>query len=108
MALGVYLLRDVAISLLFTEEFRSARNLFAIQLTGDVIKIAAWLYAYPMLARGATKWFVSTEIVFTLNFVALTYWLVQLHGVMGANMAYAINYIIYFFVVFFAVKRFTK
>ena len=37
---------------------------FAIQLSGDVIKIAAWLYAYPMVSRGATKWFVGTEIVF--------------------------------------------
>lgn len=105
MALGVYLLRDVAISLLFTEAFRSARDLFAIQLTGDVIKILAWLYAYPMLSRGATKWFMSTEIVFTISFVALTYALVQQHGVVGANMAYAINYFIYFVVVFFNIKR---
>lgn len=58
MALGVYLFRDLAISLLFTEAFRSARELFAIQLIGDVIKITSWLYAYPMLSRGATKWFV--------------------------------------------------
>ncbi|MDV5245506.1 O-antigen translocase [Shewanella xiamenensis] len=105
MALGVYLLRDVAISLLFTEAFRSARDLFAIQLTGDVIKILAWLYSYPMLSRGATKWFMSTEIVFTISFVALTYALVQQHGVVGANMAYAINYFIYFVVVFFNIKR---
>lgn len=108
MALGVYLLRDVVISLLFTDEFRSARDLFAIQLTGDVIKIAAWLYAYPMLSRGAIKWFMSTEIAFTMSFVVLTYGLVQTNGTVGANLAYAINYGIYFFVVFFAVKRFAK
>lgn len=105
MALGVYLLRDVAISLLFTEAFRSTRDLFAIQLTGDVIKILAWLYAYPMLSRGATKWFIGTEIVFTMSFVALTYFFVLHHGVVGANMAYAINYFIYFFVVLFNIKR---
>lgn len=108
MALGVYLLRDVAISLLFTDAFRNARELFSIQLTGDVVKIAAWLYAYPMLSRGATKWFVCTEVVFTLSFVALTYWLVRQHGVVGANIAYTINYIIYLVVVCFTVKRFTK
>ncbi|MEG2567805.1 MAG: O-antigen translocase, partial [Acinetobacter sp.] len=76
MALGVYLLRDVAISLLFTDAFRSARDLFSIQLTGDVIKVASWIYAYPMLSRGATKWFIVTEIIFTASFVALTYGLV--------------------------------
>lgn len=108
MALGVYLLRDVAISLLFTDAFRNARDLFAIQLTGDVIKILAWLYAYPMLSRGAIKWFINTEIVFAMSFVTLTYFLVQNHGVVGANMAYVINYIIYFIVVFFSVKRFAE
>jgi len=108
MALGVYFIRDVAISLLFTEAFHSARDLFAIQLTGDVIKVLAWLYAYPMLSRGAVKWFISTEIVFAMSFVTLTYFLVQHHGIMGANMAYVINYMIYFIMVFFAVKRFAK
>nr|WGN91635.1 flippase [Aeromonas sobria] len=108
MALGVYLLRDVAISLLFTEAFRSARDLFAIQLTGDVIKILAWLYAYPMLSKGATKWFVSTEVIFTISLVLLTYSLVQVNGIIGANIAYLINYVIYFFVVFFNVKKFSR
>lgn len=108
MAFGVYLLRDVAISLLFTEAFRSARELFAIQLTGDVIKIAAWLYAYPMLSRGATKWYMGTEIVFSISFIALTYWLVNIHGVVGANIAYAINYLLYLIVVYFNVKRIAK
>lgn len=108
MALGVYLLRDVAISLLFTDAFRSARDLFAVQLVGDVIKIAAWLYAYPMLSRGATKWFICTEIIFSITFVILTYELVKIHGVMGANMAYVINYTVYLFLVFFTVKRFAK
>ncbi|MFB2733547.1 O-antigen translocase [Shewanella mangrovisoli] len=105
MALGVYLLRDVAISLLFTEAFRSARDLFAIQLTGDVIKILAWLYAYPMLSRGATKWFMGSEILFSLSFVALTYLFVANMGLKGATVAYLVNYSVYLFVVFFNVKR---
>ncbi len=108
MALGIYLLRDVAIWLLFTEEFRSARDLFAIQLCGDVIKIASWLYAYPMLSRGATKWFISTEVIFSLLFVLLAYFFVQMIGCKGANIAYLVNYLIYLLVVFFNVKRFSR
>ncbi|WP_429069052.1 O-antigen translocase [Aeromonas veronii] len=108
MAMGIYLLRDVAISLLFTEAFRSARELFAIQLLGDVIKIASWLYAYPMISRGATQWFMITEIIFSMSFIALTYILVQQNGVVGANIAYALNYTIYFFVVFLNLKRIVR
>ncbi|EKP0306345.1 O-antigen translocase [Aeromonas veronii] len=105
MAIGVYIFRDVVISLLFTEAFRGARELFAIQLLGDVIKITSWLYAYPMLSRGDTKWFISTEILFSLIFIVLTYVLVKQNGIVGANIAYALNYAIYFFVVFFHLKR---
>ncbi|MFM4937381.1 O-antigen translocase [Aeromonas veronii] len=108
MALGVYLLRDVAISLLFTDEFRSARDLFAIQLSGDVIKIASWLYAYPMLSRGATKWFMGTEILFSLSFVALTYLFVANMGLKGAAVAYLVNYSICFLSICLNVKRFAR
>lgn len=107
MAIGVYLLRDVAISLLFTEEFRSARELFAIQLTGDVIKIGSWLYAYPMLSRGATKWFMSTEILFSLSFVVLSYLFISNMGLQGATVAYLTNYLIYFLIVYLNLKKFT-
>ncbi len=108
MALGVYLLRDIAISLLFTEAFRSARDLFAIQLTGDVIKIASWLYAYPMLSRGATKWFVCTEIAFSLMFVFLSYIFISFAGLKGAPIAYLVNYVVYFIFIALNVKKFSS
>jgi len=108
MALGVYLLRDVVITLLFTDEFRSARELFGIQLSGDVIKIASWLYAYPMLSRGATKWFMGTEILFSLSFVALTYLFVANIGLKGATVAYLVNYSLYFLSIYLNVKRFAR
>jgi len=108
LAWSVYLLRDVAIWLLFTKEFSAARDLFAVQLCGDVIKIASWLYAYPMLSRGATKWFISTEIIFSLSFVALSFLFVTKLGVGGAVVAYLVNYIAYFFVISFNVKKFAR
>ena len=104
MAVGVYLFRDLAITILFTEKFRAARELFAIQLVGDVLKITSWLYAYPMISRGATKWFVSSEVFFAGSLVLLTSALVPHFETNGANIAYAINYIIYLVFVFFAMK----
>lgn len=104
-ALGVYVLRDVAILLLFTDEFKAARDLFAIQLCGDVIKIASWLYAYPMLSRGAIKWFVGSEIIFSCTFVIMTYFFVASMGVGGANTAYCFNYMVYFLFFFLNIKR---
>lgn len=108
MALGVYLLRDVAISLLFTEEFRNARELFSIQLTGDVIKIASWLYAYPMLSTGATRWYTISEIIFTLVFVGLSYFSIVSFGITGVPIAYLVSYCAYFVFVFFALPLYVR
>ncbi|MEQ9904678.1 O-antigen translocase [Pectobacterium aroidearum] len=104
MAFSIYLLRDFVITILFTEAFRSSRDLFAVQLIGDVIKIISWLYAYPMLSRGCTKWFISTEIIFSIVFVSLSYVLVPMFGVLGANLAYLINYTICMLYIIFFVK----
>ena len=106
LAIAVYLLRDIAISLVFTEAFRPARNLFAVQLMGDVVKILAWLYAFPMLSHGATKWFVATEVLFSLSFILLAFLLVNEYGVNGANFAYALSYIFYFLYIQKNVKKF--
>lgn len=105
MSICVYFLRDFIIWLLFTEEFKPARNLFSVQLCGDVIKILSWLYAYPMISRGATKWFISTEIIFSSSFVILAFILISKIGMYGVTWAYLINYIIYFLFIFFNIKR---
>ncbi|EFN5218118.1 TPA: O-antigen translocase, partial [Escherichia coli] len=81
MAVAVYILRDFSISLLYTEQFREARELFKIQLIGDVIKVISWVYAYPMIAKKSTKLFVFTEIVFTITLVLLSYFFIKKYGV---------------------------
>ncbi|WP_370451519.1 O-antigen translocase [Buttiauxella sp. B2] len=108
LAVLVYLTRDIAISILFTKEFSPARDLFFIQLLGDVVKVASWLYAYPMLSRKATKWFVGTEVIFSISWVVFTLIFVSKIGVHGANYAYLFNYILYFLFVFCNVKRFSR
>ncbi|EEG87025.1 hypothetical protein PROPEN_00694 [Proteus penneri ATCC 35198] len=71
LAFIVYFLRDFVIWILFTNNFSPARELFSIQLIGDVVKITSWLYAYPMLSQGATKWFISSEIIFAIFFSSI-------------------------------------
>ncbi|HGE6932942.1 TPA: O-antigen translocase [Enterobacter cloacae] len=96
----VYFLRDFIISVLFTEDFKSARDLFLYQLIGDVLKIAGFLYAYPMIAQGRVKIFIMSEILFALSFVAVVDYFVKIYGVQGANIGYMLNYIVYFLFAF--------
>lgn len=92
LAAAVYVFRDTIITLLFTAQFRPARSLFPIQLVGDIIKILSWLFAYPMLSRGATGWYIGTEVAFSMSFVLLALIFVAKYGVQGANIAYTMNY----------------
>ncbi|MGI2209574.1 O-antigen translocase [Shewanella baltica] len=108
IALSIYFFRDFIITVLFTEEFRAARELFAIQLCGDVFKILAYIYGYPMLSRGATKWFVATDIMFSLFFVFLSWYFVSNYGLQGMPIAYCINYLTCFVFVYFGVNHFSK
>ena len=108
LALFIYIFRDLIIGLLFTNEFKAARDLFAIQLCGDVIKILSWLFAYPMLSRGATKWFVFSEMLFAVLFVSLSYFFINIYSVSGVNIAYLASYILYFIFVFCNFKYFAK
>ncbi|MEH5918786.1 O-antigen translocase [Escherichia coli] len=108
MAVAVYILRDFSISLLYTEQFREARELFKIQLIGDVIKVISWVYAYPMIAKKSTKLFVFTEIVFTITLVLLSYFFIKKYGVHGANLAYVLNYILYFICVYILLNKAIK
>ncbi|EGQ9189635.1 O-antigen translocase [Vibrio cholerae] len=108
MAFCVYLLRDLAIWIIFTSDFTAARDLFAIQLCGDVVKTASLLYAYPMLSRGATKWFITIEVLFSTTFVILTYIFVGYVGIKGATIAYLVNYSICFLTIFLNLKKFAR
>ncbi|WP_202304574.1 O-antigen translocase [Dryocola clanedunensis] len=100
LAAIIYFCRDLSLNLLFTSEFKGARNLFLYQLLGDVIKIAGFIYAYPLIAQGRVKVFIISEIIFSFSFVVLAYILIQQFGVQGANIAYLFNYLLYFIFAF--------
>ena len=104
-AITIYLLRDFIINVLFTSDFLPMRELFIWQLAGDVIKIASWILSYIMLGRAMVKVFVVTEIAFSVLFVTLSWLLVNIFGLVGVSMAYAINYCCYWIGMGYLVKK---
>jgi len=104
MSITIFLLKDFIIWLLFTKDFAPMRELFLWQLVGDVMKLAAWLIAYLMLAKAMTKTFITTEIAFSLSFVLLSIWFVEQYGLVGMSYSFAVNYTLYFFVMIYVTK----
>jgi PST family polysaccharide transporter len=91
----VYLFRDLVLQFLFRNDFMNAAPLFAPQLIGDVVKIAAFVLSYIMLAKAMTVTFIVSEFVFSATYVLLVYLFVDYFGLVGAMYAFALNYVAY-------------
>lgn len=106
--LVLYLMRDIVIRLLFSDEFLPMRELFAWQMFGDALKIGGWILAYLVLSRAMYKFYIAAEIVFALSFVGLTWLFTDYFGIQGVVMAYALNYALYWLAMAVYAKRFFK
>ncbi|MEI6435464.1 MAG: O-antigen translocase [Bacteroidota bacterium] len=94
--ISIFLFRDLIIGILFTHDFTSMRDLFKYQMTGDFFKIATWIVAYQMWAKGMTVVFISTEIIFNATLVLISVYCINHYRLPGATMAYMLNYILCF------------
>jgi PST family polysaccharide transporter len=107
-AVTIFLLRDFIVVTLFTADFLPMRELFLWQLIGDVIKIGSWVLSYILLGRVMVKIVVVTDILFTVLFVLLSWGLIDIYGLVGVSMAYALNYCFYWNGMAWLVKRETR
>lgn len=96
VAVLIYFFRSLIIMILYSRDFLGAKDYFLVQLIGDFFKISSWVFAYPMIAKGEAKWYVATELIFSISFVIFSYVAINAFGVIGASIGYMINYFIYF------------
>ncbi|MFV9996677.1 MAG: lipid III flippase WzxE [Arsenophonus endosymbiont of Dermacentor nuttalli] len=92
----VWLLRDLAIWLLFSNKFMAMRDLFAWQLIGDVLKVGAYVFGYLIIAKVALRFYILTELTQFALLTGFAYWLIPAYGALGAAQAYMATYIVYF------------
>lgn len=92
----IYLLREVVIRILFSEQFLPMQDLFIWQLAGDVFKVSAYVFGYLIVAKAALRLYVLAEISQFFLLLATSYWLIPLNGAVGATQSYFITYFSYF------------
>ena len=100
LAFCIYTMRALIVRALFSESFLPMETLFFWQLVGDMMKIGSWLLAFLMLAREMTKRYIVTEILFSISLVALTMLFTKYMGVTGAVFAFALNYFLYWVIMY--------
>lgn len=100
---SVYLCRHLIIHILYADSFAPMADLFFYQLLGDLFKLCAWILGYLMVSKAMTKVFIISEIVFSIIYVILSYYLVLNIGLKGIVIAFAVNYALYwlFLIAFF-------
>ncbi|UUE09733.1 lipid III flippase WzxE [Dickeya zeae] len=96
VAVVIWLMRDVAIHILFSGAFSTMRSLFAWQLAGDVLKVGAYVFGYLVVARASLRFYVLAELSQFLLLTGFARWLIPLHGALGAAQAYLATYALYF------------
>lgn len=104
-ALVIYLLRYFLVLTLFTAKFIPMCNLFAWQMGGDVMKIGSWLLSYVMLGKAMVRVFIITEVIFAASWIGLVWLFTWYDGVRGAQMAYFVNYLLYWIVLTMLITR---
>lgn len=103
-SLILYIFRDTLIRLLLTAEFIPLAQVLGLQLIGDALKISSWVMSFTMVSHARTRAFVVTEIFFTAFFVITTVLLSKQYGLVGAAIAYAATYFIYWITMYWLFK----
>jgi len=103
--IAIYLLRDFIIMLLFSSEFLPMRDLFFWYQVGDFLKMGSWILAFIMIGKAMVKIFIVSELVFTATYVGLTFIFTEHYGLIGSAMSYALNYLLYWIVLYFVIRK---
>ena len=97
----VFFLRNTIVSILFTSDFLPMKDLFYGQLIGDFFKIVSWLFSFALLAKERWRAFIFCEIASVFIFISLNYSFLLMTNWQNICFAYAINYFLYFCMVFY-------
>jgi len=95
----IYFLKPFIVAIFLTDDFQPVQNLFGWQLLGDFIKILSVVIAYQFIAKRMFWHFIITELFLVIITYFTSVYLVDIYGVLGANMAHFASYIMYFIII---------
>ena len=87
---AVGLLREQLVPLLLSEEFKPMVDEMPLALTGDALRVVAWIAGASLIPLGLTRWWMTVAIVSAVAWVAVSAWLVPEHAVGGAMIGYIV------------------
>lgn len=93
------------VALLYTGEFDGAVEILRWQVVGDVLKVASWPLSFVLLAAGAGRAYLATEVLAYAAFALATSVGLPLVGVEATGVAFMLMYAIQLPAVYLLVRR---
>jgi PST family polysaccharide transporter len=90
----------VVINLLYSSEFGNSVEILRWQVFGDTLKIISWPLGFIILAKGHSKLFFWTELLWNASYITLVYSGIELFGIEITGYAFAASYAIYLLTVY--------
>jgi len=104
IALAIFILRDWVVRIVFTEEFLPVRDLMPFQLLGDVLRMAAWILGFVLVALVRSRWYIALELLVPAIYFSGALLLVPKHGAQGVTWAYCLAGAAHFAISVFALR----
>ncbi len=101
----IYFLKPFVVAIFLTHEFEAVQSLFGWQLWGDFIKILSVVIAYQFIAKKMYWHFILTELFLVGITYFMSIYLIDIYGVVGANMAHFLSYVVYYIIILLIFKK---
>ncbi|MDW3137686.1 O-antigen translocase [Vibrio sp. 1288] len=95
----------LVIKLLYSSEFTLSIEILQWQILGDVLKVISWPLGFIILAKGYSKIFFCTEILWNTSYVLLVYFGIDRFGIEVTGYVFYFSYLIYLVAVYFLVMN---
>ena len=104
----IYFLRYFLLNFLLSEEFIPTSELFFWRLIGDFINVMAIVLVKQFHAKLLFKSYLFTNGLLSLMYFCLSYFFIDIYGLVGVVKAYAFSYMVYLPIVIFFIYNYYK
>jgi len=100
----IYFVRYYILKILLDDAFYPTANLFSWQLVGDFISVLAIALVKQFHAKLMVKEYIICNGTLNLLYLLLSFFFIDVYGLVGVTKAYVVSYLVYFFMVSFFVN----
>lgn len=91
----IYLLKELALELLYSKQFTEAAYLMPFQLLGDWLKFPAWILGFSLQIQMRTRIFIATQMASHIFYLLLLYLILPVYGIEALPIAHFVRFIFY-------------